>query len=132
MTQPHGNTLEEHPSPVGFDDTLERLSKAILNAGLMVFATIDHAEGARQVGLSMPPTRVLFYGHPKGGTPVMLAAPEAAIELPLRVLVREVPAGGTVVAFRPIAAALAPFGVTPDVASRLEPAQQLLVNALRA
>ena len=67
-------SLVEIPSPFGFEDTVARLVDAIGAAGLRVFARIDHARGAREAGLEMPPTMVLLYGHPKGGTPVMLAA----------------------------------------------------------
>jgi uncharacterized protein (DUF302 family) len=73
---------------------------------------------------------VLVYGHAKGGTPIMLAAPEAAPDLPLRVLVRQRADGQTVIAFHPIAALLQRSGVPGPLAARLEPAQHLLVKAL--
>ena len=78
----------------------------------------------------MPPTTVLIYGNPKGGTPVMLEAPVAALDLPLRVLVRERPDGQVVAAFRPIAATLAQAGVPEPLRHRLDPAQSLLLDAL--
>jgi uncharacterized protein (DUF302 family) len=99
---------------------------------MRIFGRIDHAAGAREVGLAMPPTVLLLYGHPKGGTPVMLAAPSAALELTLRVLVREDADGRTLVSFRPIAAVLRAAGVTEDLATRLEPAQRVLLEALRS
>ena len=102
---------------------------------MTIFATIDHAEGAGTVGYDMPPTVVLLYGNPKGGTPVMLAAPEAALDLPLRVLIREDSVGNTLVSFRPVAAMLREArsrGVPDALAASLEPAQRLLANALRA
>ena len=122
--------IEEHVSGAAFGPTLERLERAITAAGLRVFARIDHAAGAREVGMAMPPTTVLLYGHPRGGTPVMLAAPLAALDLPLRVLVREDAAGRTLVSFRPAAALLAQDGVPAELAVRLEPAQRALVEAL--
>ena len=97
---------------------------------MTVFACIDHAAGAREVGMDMPPTVVLFYGHARGGTPVMLAAPQAALDLPLRVLVREDTDGRTVVSFRPVAQMLREAGVPDPLAGRLEPAQQILVDAI--
>ncbi len=110
------SAIVEHPSPVGFDATLARLTAAIERAGLTIFARIDHAAGARDAGLTMPPTTVLIYGNAKGGTPIMLAAPLAALDLPLRVLVRE--AGGrTLLAYHPVAA--------------LSAAQNLLVGTLQ-
>ncbi len=123
-------SLAEHVSQFSFAATLERLTGAIEKAGMTIFATIDHAKNARGVGLAMPPATVLIYGSPKGGTPVMVAAPLAALDLPLRVLVLERADGTVGVAFHPIAAALLPAGMAGDVAARLEPAQQLLVKAI--
>lgn len=76
-------------SEASFDHVVERLRDVIHERGLTMFAEIDHAQNARDVGLSMPQTRVLIFGNAKGGTPLMLAAPDIALELPLRVLVRE-------------------------------------------
>ena len=122
--------IVEHVSAVPFDATLERLAAAIARAGLVLFSRIDHQTGARDAGLEMPPATVLVYGHPKGGTPVMLAAPLTALDLPLRVLVRVRDDGRTAIAFRAIGAVLRQFGVPDPLASRLEPAQQLLVDAV--
>lgn len=123
--------LVELVSPVAFGPTLIRLTDAIAAAGMTIFARIDHAAGARAAGMAMPPTEVLIYGNPKGGTPLMQAAPHAALDLPLRVLVREAADGRTRVAFHPIAAVLQRAGVPEALASRLEPAQRVLVEALR-
>lgn len=124
------NGIVEHVATLPFAPTLQRLKDAIGTAGMTVFACIDHAAGAREVGMDMPPTVVLFYGHARGGTPVMLAAPQAALDLPLRVLVREDTDGRTVVSFRPVAQMLREAGVPDPLASRLEPAQQILVDAI--
>jgi uncharacterized protein (DUF302 family) len=121
----------EHVSAFAFQTTVERLAQAIEGAGMRVFARIDHAAGAREAGLSMPPTVVLIYGSPKGGTPIMLAAPQSALDLPLRVLVREDAGGGVVVSFHPIVALLAASGVPADLSARLEPAQNLVLKAIQ-
>jgi uncharacterized protein (DUF302 family) len=121
----------EHISAVAFAPTLERLVQAIETAGMMVFARIDHAEGARQVGLEMPPTVVLLYGHARGGTPIMLAAPQAALDLPLRVLVRQEGDGRVLVSFHPVAPMLRQAGVPEALATRLEPAQRILLEAIQ-
>jgi uncharacterized protein (DUF302 family) len=55
----------------------------------MVFALVDHSGEAEKVGLKMPPTKLLIFGSPKAGTPLMLAAPSIAIDLPLKILIRE-------------------------------------------
>ncbi len=131
MTDAQASDLVEHVSAVGFAPTLERLLAAIQRAGMILFAQIDHAAGARDAGMAMPPTVVLLYGHPKGGTPLMLAAPLAALDLPLRALVREDPGGRTLVSFHPAAPMLRQAGVPEALATRLDPAQRLLVDAIR-
>ncbi len=124
--------ITEHASPLSFDATLDRLAKAIERAGLTIFARIDHAAGARDAGLVMPPTVVLIYGHAKGGTPIMLAAPQAALDLPIRVLVREDIDGRTLVAFHPITPVMLAAGVPEALANRLEPAQDLLIKEIQS
>ncbi len=121
----------EHVSTLSFAATLDRLVAAIKAAGLIIFARIDHAAGARQAGLAMPPTIVLLYGHPKGGTPIMLAAPQAALDLPMRVLVRAEAEGRTLVSFHPIAPVMLAAGVPDALSNRLEPAQRLLIEAIQ-
>ena len=131
-TTPDDGSAEivEHVGPLGFAATLDRLLQAIAKAHMILFARIDHDAGAREVGMAMPPTTVLLYGHPKGGTPAMLAAPRVALDLPLRVLVREREDGRTVVAFRPAGAMLRRAGVPEALASSLDPAQRILLEAL--
>jgi uncharacterized protein (DUF302 family) len=130
MSGDETSDIVEHVSASGFDATLERLIAAIARAGLILFGRIDHQAGARDAGLEMPPATVLTYGHAKGGTPVMVAYPLAALDLPLRVLVRLRGDGRTVIAFHPIAAVLRRAGVPDPLASRLGPVQQLLVDAV--
>jgi uncharacterized protein (DUF302 family) len=130
MSDPAPSDIVEHVSAFAFGPTLERLTQAIEAAGLIVFARIDHAEGARSVGLTMPATVVLIYGHPKGGAPIMLAAPQTALDLPLRVLTREAEDGRTLVSFHPAAPMLIRAGAPEALASRLGPAQDLLLKAI--
>lgn len=122
--------IVEHVSPVNFASTVQRIIDALAQAGLTVFASIDHAAGARDAGMEMPPATVLIYGHAKGGTPIMLGAPQAALDLPLRVLVRQREDGQTTIAYHPIVPVLRRAGVAPELATRLEPAQRLLVKAI--
>ena len=130
MTEAETPDIVEQASPVPFDATLKRLTQAIEKAGLTIFARIDHASNARSVSLTMPPATVLIYGAAKGGTPIMLATPLAALDLPLRVLVRAREDGVASIAFHPVAAMLRRAGVSTDLAARLEPAQRLLLAAL--
>ncbi|HEX4205478.1 MAG TPA: DUF302 domain-containing protein, partial [Ktedonobacteraceae bacterium] len=70
-------------------ETLDRLTAAITSAGLLVFARIDHAGNAKEVGLELRPTELLIFGHPKGGTPLMQDKQTAGIDLPVKALVWE-------------------------------------------
>ncbi len=131
MSYPSPSGIVEHVSPLAFETTLERLGETIMDHGMTIFARIDHASNARAAALSMPPSTVLIYGKAEGGTPIMLASPNAALDLPLRVLVREDRPGRTVVCFNPIAPQLEALGVDPAVAARLQPAQTMLLEALK-
>ncbi len=122
--------IVEHASPVPFEETVERLTEAMTAAGMTIFSRIDHAANARDVGMMMPRTMLLIYGDPKGGTPVMLAAPMAALDLPLRVLVMEREDGTAAIAFHPVTAMLHRAGASKDAAARLEPAQRMLLAAV--
>ena len=74
-------------SPVSVAETVARLATLIAERGLTLFGVIDHSGEAHAVGLELRETKVLIFGNPKGGTPVMEAAPLAALDLPLKVLV---------------------------------------------
>jgi uncharacterized protein (DUF302 family) len=76
-------------SPHSVPETLKRLEEFLCSKGLTIFARIDHSSEAAKVGLKMRPTLVLLFGSPKAGTPVMVAAPSVAIDLPLKALVAE-------------------------------------------
>ena len=77
------------PSPFGPHETLRACCLRWGSRGLFIFATIDHAEAAKQAGLEMRPASVVIFGNPKGGTPLMQMAPTLAIDLPLKALVWE-------------------------------------------
>ena len=79
--------LVQVASRFSVDEAVRRLQGAFAEKGLQLFAVIDHSGEAEKVGLKMPPTKVLIFGSPKGGTPLMLAAPSLAIDLPLKALV---------------------------------------------
>jgi uncharacterized protein (DUF302 family) len=76
-------------SPYCVDETLERLGTVLQSLGIPVLARIDHSGGAAALGLEMKPTKLLIFGNAKGGTPLMLAAPTVALDLPLKTLVWE-------------------------------------------
>jgi uncharacterized protein (DUF302 family) len=71
------------------DETVEKLKTILQAKGITLFALVDHSGEAAKAGLKMPPTKLLIFGNPKGGTPLMLASPSSAIDLPLKILVAE-------------------------------------------
>ena len=77
------------PSHHSVDETVDKLKTILKSKGVTLFALVDHGGEAEKVGLKMPPTKLLIFGSPKAGTPLMLAAPSAAIDLPLKILVAE-------------------------------------------
>ena len=77
------------PSRHSVDETVDRLKSILQSKRVTLFALFDHSGEAEKVGMKMPPTKLLIFGNPKGGTPLMLAAPSAAIDLPLKILVAE-------------------------------------------
>jgi uncharacterized protein (DUF302 family) len=83
------NGIVDIPSNHSVDQTVERLKDTLQSKGVTLFAVIDHSGEAEKVGMKMPPTKLLIFGNPKGGTPLMLAAPSVAIDLPLKILVWE-------------------------------------------
>jgi uncharacterized protein (DUF302 family) len=83
------NGIVSQPSAHSVDATVERLQIMLHGKGVTLFAVIDHSGEAHKVGLPMPPTKLLIFGNPKGGTPLMLASPSIAIDLPLKILVAE-------------------------------------------
>ena len=89
MNSPDNNGLIHLPSHHSVDETLQRLQSLLAEKSVNVFALIDHSGEAAKVGLQMRPTKVLIFGNPKGGTPLMQAAPTTAIDLPLKALIWE-------------------------------------------
>ena len=75
------------------EEAVHKLQHALAEKGVKLFALIDHSGEAEKAGLQMPPTKLLIFGNPKAGTPIMLASPSAAIDLPLKILVAEDAAG---------------------------------------
>ena len=88
-TTTSGNGIVSTPSKHSVDETVEKLKTILQAKGVTLFALVDHSGEAEKVGMKMRPTKLLIFGNPKGGTPVMLAAPSIAIDLPLKILIWE-------------------------------------------
>ena len=89
MTLSKGNGIIDTPSNHSIEQTVEKLKGILQATGVALFALVDHSGEAQKVGMKMPPTKLLIFGNPKAGTPLMLAAPSVAIDLPLKILVWE-------------------------------------------
>jgi uncharacterized protein (DUF302 family) len=81
-----GEGIISKASKYSVAETLDRVDALLRSKGIKIFVRVDHSGEAEKAGLKMPPTQLLIFGNPKGGTPVMLAAPTAAIDLPLKAL----------------------------------------------
>ena len=89
MTAETGNGVVSRRSLYPVDETVERLKNLLDAKGVKLFALVDHSGEAEKAGMVMPATKLLIFGNPAAGTPVMLAAPGIAIDLPLKILVWE-------------------------------------------
>jgi len=86
---PTDNGIVDKPSNHSVDETVEKLKGILQSKGVTLFALVDHSGEAEKVGMKMRPTKLLMFGSPKAGTPLMLAVPSSAIDLPLKILVWE-------------------------------------------
>ena len=89
MTSNLQNGIVSIPSRHSVEQTVERLQETLRAKGIKLFALVDHSGEAEKAGLQMRPTKLLIFGNPKAGTPLMIASPSVAIDLPLKVLVSE-------------------------------------------
>ena len=89
MAAQKGSGLIDIRSSHSVDETVDKLKGILQAKGIALFALVDHSGAAIKAGMKMRPTKLLIFGNPKAGTPVMLAAPSSAIDLPLKILVWE-------------------------------------------
>jgi uncharacterized protein (DUF302 family) len=128
----HHATLRSVRGTTSVAEAVARLERALAAAGMKIFARIDHAAEAHAVGLAMRPTVLLVFGSPKGGTPLMVARPTVAIDLPLKALVWEDDAGATWLTYNTPAWLDERHGLDRSLACTLAPAGGLLERALTA
>lgn len=127
VQQGEGLTRIESHYPV--DDTVRRLRELLESKGVQVFALVDHSGEAAKVGLAMKPTKLLIFGSPKGGTPLMQAAPSVAIDLPLKALVAEDGAGKVWITWNDAEYLRVRHGFPPELVKNVEPVSGLLRKA---
>ena len=81
--------IVDRPSNHSVNETVDKLKNILRSRRVTLFDVIDHSGEAEKVGMKMPPTKLLIFGNPTAGTPLMLAAPKSAIDLPLKILIWE-------------------------------------------
>jgi len=99
MAQNPANGIVRKRSKFSVDEIQERLTRTLQAKGIDIFVIVDHSGEAKKVGLKMPPTKLVIFGSPKAGTPLMLAAPSIAIDLPLKILISEDDQGNSWVSY---------------------------------
>jgi uncharacterized protein (DUF302 family) len=125
-----GEGIITKPSKYSVPETLHRLETILTAKGIQIFALVDHSGEAEKAGLKMPPTQLLIFGNPKGGTPVMLAAPTAAIDLPWKALAWQDTSGTVWLSYNDAAYIQRRFGLTDDVMKPLAGLGALIEQAL--
>lgn len=131
-TPPPVEGIVTRPSPFSVEETLKRLQEAIQSHNLTLFAHIDHSGGARRVGLTMQEAHVLIIGNPKAGTPLMIASPLLALELPLKVLVWQGNDGRVWVSSTSTAYLAARYSIPHELISNISGIDGLIEGVLRS
>jgi uncharacterized protein (DUF302 family)/uncharacterized membrane protein YidH (DUF202 family) len=129
MAQATDNGIVSIPSNHSVDETVEKL-KGILDAkGVTLFALVDHSGEAEKVGMKMRPTKLLIFGNPKGGSPLMVAAPSIAIDLPLKILVWKDGAGKVWISYNSAEYLLARHGFPKELLPNIAVVEALAAGA---
>ena len=123
--------IVSRPSPFSVEETLKRLQEIIHSRNLILFAHIDHSGEAKRVGLTMQETHVLIFGNPKGGTPLMIASPLLALDLPLKVLVWQSADGQVWVSTNSVAYLSERYAIPQELAGNLAVVDAVIEQALR-
>ncbi|HWF37221.1 MAG TPA: DUF302 domain-containing protein [Candidatus Acidoferrales bacterium] len=118
------------PSKYSVDETVARFEALLKGKNVQMFALVNHSGEAEKAGLKMPPTKLLIFGNPAAGTPVMLAAPSIAIDLPLKVLVWQDAAGAVWISFNDPAYLQARHNVPADLAKNIGVVAALIDHSL--
>ena len=113
------NGIFRIPGNQSVDQTVEKLKGILQSKAVTLFAVVDHSGEAAKAGMTMPNTKLLIFGSPKAGTPVMLAAPSIAIDLPLKILIAEDAAGKVWISYNSSEFLATRHGVPPELMKNL-------------
>ena len=131
MVSTADNGILQRPSNHSVDETVKRLKGIVQARGLTLFALVDHSGEAEKVGMKMLPSKLLIFGSPKGGTPVMMAAPSIAIDLPLKVLIWEDSQGRVWVSYNSPEYLAKRHAVPDDLVKNIAGVEMLVQEALK-
>jgi len=123
------NGIIDVPSNHSVDATVEKLKAILAAKSVTLFALVDHSGEAEKIGLTMPPTKLLIFGSPRAGTPLMQAAPSIAIDLPLKILVWEDTAGKVWVSYNAPGYLRERHGVPQDLMQNIAVIETLAAKA---
>ena len=129
MTPEKHNGIVTISGSLSVDQTARKLKTMLEAKGIKLFALIDHSGDAKAAGMEMPATKLLIFGNPKAGTPLMLASPSAAIDLPLKILVAEDTTGKTRISYNDPAWLRERHGFPPELEKNIAAAAVLAANA---
>jgi uncharacterized protein (DUF302 family) len=117
------------PSAHSVDETVGKLEDLLRAKGMTLFALVDHSGGAAKAGMEMPNTKLLIFGSPKAGTPVMLASPSIAHDLPMKILVSEDASGNALLSYNSAQFLAERHGVPPDLMKNLAAIEGIATEA---
>jgi uncharacterized protein (DUF302 family) len=117
------------PSAHSVDETVGKLEDLLRAKGMTLFALVDHSGGAAKAGMEMPNTKLLIFGSPKAGTPVMLASPSIALDLPMKILVSEDASGNALLSYNSAQFLAERHGVPPDLMKNLAAIEGIATEA---
>ncbi len=129
MASAANNGIVNRPSRHSVGQTVEKLKGILQTKGIALFALVDHSGEAEKVGMKMRPTKLLIFGNPKAGTPLMLAAPSTAIDLPLKILVWEDEQGKVWVSYNSPEYLQKRHGLPQDLLKNIAVVETLATNA---
>jgi uncharacterized protein (DUF302 family) len=129
MDQAVTNGIVDEASNHSVDETVAKLKEILQSKGVTLFATVDHSGEAAKVGMKMRPTKLLIFGSPKAGTPLMQAAPSVAIDLPLKILIWEDAQGKAWVSYNSPAYLQKRHGIPPDLMQNVAVIEGLAAKA---
>jgi uncharacterized protein (DUF302 family) len=130
MSEPD-NGIISRPSRHSVEQTVEALKGILQAKGITLFALVDHSGEAEKVGMKMPPTKLLIFGSPKGGTPLMIVSPTIAIDLPLKVVIAEDAKGSVWVSYNASSYLQQRHAIPPDLIKNIAVVETLVAEVIQ-